>query len=256
MQNELNLVEICQEIGGIAEGEPLEVSLDGELIYSSGKNYLFDRPHSAQGDVLTDRFVQARELENRRSYAKALDTYLEVLKEDSMRLDAAERVAELYFRMGDLEQAGEYVRGILEIDSYLPGANFIYGSIRKAEGNYTDARDGFRWALRSLEYRSAAYQQLASLDLMEGELQGAQRNATQSLVFNELNLNSYKILAIAHRLLGKQSMAKEALEQLQEIDPLNHLALFEAYLLQPGSGRLEEFNQSFTSEMVGEEYLQ
>ena len=245
-----------REIGGIAEGEPIEVSLDGELIYTSGKNYLVDRPHSAQGDALTDRFVQARELENRRSYEKALDTYLEVLKEDSMRLDAAERVAELYLRMGDLEQAGEYVKGILEIDTYLPGANFIYGSIRKAEGNYTDARDGFRWALRSLEYRSAAYQQLASLDLMEGELQGAQRNATQSLVFNELNLNSYKILAIAHRLLGKQSMAGETLEQLQEIDPINHLALFEKHLLQPGSGSLEAFNQSFTSEMVGEEYLE
>ena len=117
-------------------------------------------------------------------------------------------------------------------------------------------RDGFRWALRSLEYRSAAYQQLAALDLMEGEPQGAMRNASQSLVFNELNLNSHKILAITHRLLKNQGKAREALEQLQEIDPLNHLALFEKHLLQPSSGSLEAFNQSFTSEMVGEEYLE
>ena len=147
--------------------------MNDELIYSSKKNYLVDRPHQSPGDALNDPFVLARELENRRSYEEALETYLELLEEDSMRLDAAERVAELYFRMGDLERAGEYAKGILEIDAYLPGANFIYASIRKAEGDFTDARDGFRWAIRSLEYRSAAYQQLAEMDLMEGDLQGA-----------------------------------------------------------------------------------
>ena len=103
-----------------------------------------------------------------------------------MRLDAAERVAELYFRKGDLEQAGEFALRVLEIDAYLPGANFIYGMIRRAEGDLTDARDGFRWALRSLEYRSAAYQQLAEMDLMEGDLPGALQNASLSLSFNTL----------------------------------------------------------------------
>ncbi|TFH27123.1 MAG: DUF5107 domain-containing protein, partial [Bacteroidia bacterium] len=147
-------------VDGLTEGTDVEIRLNDELIYSSELNYLMDRPHSSPGNALNDRFVLARELENRRSFGEALDTYLELLEEDSMRLDAAERVAELYFRMGDLERAGEYVEGILEIDAYLPGANFIYGSIRKAEGDFADARDGFRWALRSLEYRSAAYQQL------------------------------------------------------------------------------------------------
>ena len=50
-------------------------------------------------------------------------------------------------------------------------------------------------------------------------------------------------MAIAHRLLGDPEKADEVLEGLLEIDPLNHFALFEAYLLQPGSGTLDAFNQ-------------
>ena len=243
-------------VEGIQDGTPIEVLLNDELIYSSEKNYLVSRPFHSTGNALNDPFVKARELENRRSYEEALKTYLDLLEKDSMRLDASERVAELYFRKGELKLAMKHAKGILEIDAYLPGANFLYACIRKAEGDFTDARDGFRWALRSLEYRSAAYQQLAAMDLMEGDLQGALRNASQSLAFNNLNLNSYKILAITHRLAGNPEKAGEAMEGLLEIDPLNHFALFEAHLLHPGAGSLEAFNHSFNSEMAREEYLE
>lgn len=243
-------------VEGIKEGAAIEVELNDELIYSSEKDYIVDRPHHSPGNALNDPFVLARELENRRSYEEALETYLELLEADSMRLDAAERVAELYFRKGDLDRAGEYAKGILEIDAYLPGANFIYACVRKAEGDFTNARDGFRWAMRSLKYRSAAYQQLAEMDLMDGDLKGALGNASQSLTFNELNLNSYKIMAIAHRQLGDPSKAGKVLEGLLNLDPLNQFALFEKYLLKPGPGTLDAFNHSFKNEMAREEYLE
>ncbi len=243
-------------VDGIKEGTAIEILLNDELIYSSEKDYVIDRPHHSPGDALNDPLVLARELENRRSYEEALNIYLDLLEADTMRLDAAERVAELYFRKGDLEQAGDYAMGILEIDTYLPGANFIYACVKKAEGDFTNARDGFRWAMRSLKYRSAAYQQLAEMDLMEWDLKGALGNAIQSLTFNELNLNSYKIMAIAHRQLGDRLKADKVLEELLNLDPLNHFALFEKYLLRPGSGTLEAFNHSFENEMAREEYLE
>jgi hypothetical protein len=40
------------------------------------------------------------------------------------------------------------------------------------------------------------------------------------------------------------------------MDPLNHFALFESYLLQPGPGNLDAFNQSFKNEMARDEYLE
>ena len=243
-------------VDGIKEGTPLEIMLNDELLYSSKKSYLMARPFRSPADALNDPFIQARELENRRSYGEALDIYLDLLEDDSLRLDAAERVAELYFRMGELKTASEFTNSILEIDAYLPGANFIYASIKKTDGDFTDARDGFRWAVRSLEYRSAAYQQLAEMDLVDGNLRGAVRNASLSLESNKLNLNSYKIMAIAHRLQGDPEMADEVLKELLEIDPLNQFALFEAYLLRPGSGTLDAFNQVSKNEMAREDYLE
>jgi hypothetical protein len=50
--------------------------------------------------------------------------------------------------------------------------------------------------------------------------------------------------------------AEEALDRLLEIDPLNHFALFERYLIRPTASRLDDFNRSFQSETVKEEYLE
>jgi tetratricopeptide (TPR) repeat protein len=57
-------------------------------------------------------------------------------------------------------------------------------------------------------------------------------------------------------MLGDTPLAKKSLEGLLDIDPLSHFALFEAYLLQPGSGTLDAFNLSFKNEMAREEYIE
>jgi tetratricopeptide (TPR) repeat protein len=245
-----------RKLENISEGETIEVSLDNELIYSSQKEYLMDRPRKSPGNAISDMNVQARELENRRAYRQSLETYLEILEKDTMRLDAAERVSELYYRKGDLDRAEEFARSVLETDAYLPGANFIYGCVQKAKGDLTNARDGFQWAVRSPEYRSASFQQLAAIDLIEGNLKGALTKAKQSLVSNKLNLNSYKILAIAHRLLGDNGKAAEVQADLLKADPLNQFVLYEAFLLNPSSERLNTFKASFQNEMAKEEYLE
>lgn len=243
-------------IEGISEADTIEVLLGSEQLYSSNVHYMLERPYKAPKDALDDPYILARELENRRSYGKALDTYLGLLKKEPMHLAAAERVAELYFRRGEYELANQYARRVLEIDAYLPGANFIYANLQKLQGNYTNARDGLRWAMRSLEYRSAALQLLSEINLMEGNTELAFEHASKSLSFNQLNLNSYKIQAIAQRKMNNPGQAKEILASIVEIDPLNHFALFEEHLLQPGPSSLEKFNNSFKSEMASEEYLE
>ena len=241
---------------GISEEDPLEVFLGSEQLYSSSKQYIIERPHAASSDALDDPYILAQELENRRSYGKALDTYLDLLAKEPMHLAATERVAELYARRGEWDKADRYARKVLEMDAYLPGANFIYGNIQKSQGNFKDAKDGFRWAMRSLEFRSASLQLLSEISLMEGNLELAFEQASQSLSYNDQNLNSYKIKAIAQRKLNHQKDAEKILADILEIDPLNHFALFEQYLLQSGSGSLDAFKHSFKSEMVREEYLE
>ena len=241
---------------GLSEEDVLEVYLGSEQLFSSTQEYIVERPHAAPSNALDDPYILARELENRRAYGKALDTYLELLAKEPMHLAATERVAELYARRGELDKAELYARKVLEMDAYLPDANFVYGSIQKAKGNFKDAKDGFSWAMRSLEFRSASLQLLSEISLIEGDLDLALEQASQSLSYNDQNLNSYKIMAIAQRRLNHRKDAEKILTSILEMDPLNHFALFEAYLLQPGSGSLEAFNKSFMSEMLREEYLE
>jgi len=243
-------------IEGISKEDVLEVYLGSEQLFSSTQEYIVERPHAAPSDALDDPYILARELENRRSYGRALDTYLELLAQEPMHLAASERVAELYARRGELDKAEHYARKVLEMDAYLPGANFVYGSLQKEQGKFKDAKDGFRWAMRSLEFRSASLQLLSEISLMEGNLELAHEQASQSLSYNDQNMNSYKIMAIAQRRLNHEKEAEKILAAILEMDPLNHFALIEAYLLRPGPESLEAFNKSFKSEMLREEYLE
>ncbi len=241
---------------GIKENDKIEVMLGTEKLYSSEDNFNIERPNRAEGDALENLFILAGELEQFRSYQKALETYLEVLEKEPFHLNALERVAELYARRGETEKALDYTRKVLEVDTYATGANFIYGNLQKLKGNFTDAKDGFRWAMRSLEYHSASLQLLSEICLMEGRPDLAYNLAAKSIAYNSLNLNSYKVQAIAQRKLNDPKYAKEILTRILQIDPLDHFALFEKYLLKPGAGRLNAFNNSFKSEMAKEEYLE
>ena len=245
-----------EEYGGIKEEDEIEVYLGTEKLFSSEDNFTIERPNKADGDALDDLFILAGELEQFRSYERALETYLELLEKEPMHLKALERVAELYARRGEIDRGLDYTRKVLKVDTYAPGTNFIYANLQKAKGNLTDAKDGFRWAMRSLEYHSASLQQLSEISLMEGNPESAQSLAERSLAYNSLNLNAYKTLAIALRKINKHTNAEQVLTDILEIDPLDHFALFERYLLKPGTGALSTFNNSFKSEMAREEYLE
>ena len=245
-----------EEFGGIKEGDKIEVYLGTEKLYSSEDNFNTERPNKAEEGGLDDLFILASELEQFRYYQRALETYLELLENKPMHLKALERVAELYARRGEIDKALDYSRKVLKVDTYAPGTNFIYGNLQKAKGNLTDAKDGFRWAMRSLEYHSASLQLLSEISLMEGNPESAQSQAERSLAYNSMNLNAYKTLAIALRKMNNNKYAEEVLTDLLEIDPLDHFALFERHLLKPGSGGLTAFNNSFKSEMANEEYLE
>jgi tetratricopeptide (TPR) repeat protein len=244
-----------EEFSGIKEGDKIEVYLGTEKLFSSEDNFEVERPNKSEGNALEDLFILAGELEQFRYYKRALETYLELIEKEPNNLKALERVAELYARSGEIDKALDYTRKVLKVDAYSPGTNFIYGNLQKIKGNLTDAKDGFNWSMRSLEYHAASLQLLAEISLMEDNPVVAQRYAEKSLAYNSLNLNAYKSLAIALRKLDKPQQAEEALAEILEIDPLDHFALFERYLLNPGVG-LAAFNNSFQNEMANEEYFE
>ena len=201
-------------------------------------------------------YVAGEELARQRSYTEALAKFLACLEKEPGHVRALTRVAEIQFRRAEYLKALDYARKALAIDAYDAGANFVYGTINRQLGNYADAKDGFGWAARSLEFRSAAYEQLAEVNIIEKKLERAVEYARRSLDYNTYNLNSRELQAILWRLGDDRKAAAAALDEILRIDPLNHFARFERTLLDSSDAGRDAFTSLIRSELPHETYLE
>jgi tetratricopeptide (TPR) repeat protein len=201
-------------------------------------------------------FVAGEELARQRTYSEALAKFLACLEKEPGHVRALTRAAEIYFKRTDCLRALDYARKALAIDAYDAAANFIYGVINRELGRCADAKDGFSWAARSLEFRSAAYEQLAEVNIVEKRLDRAAEYAQRSLDYNAYNLNAYELQALLFRLADDGKAAAAALDGILQIDPLNHLARFERTLLDSSDAGRDAFTSLVRGEFPHETYLE
>jgi tetratricopeptide (TPR) repeat protein len=139
---------------------------------------------------------------------------------------------------------------------YDPEANYVYGVAARRNGALTDAKETLGWAARSLEFRSMAYTQLAEIAVIEQDPDRAVQFADLALAADQDNLSAREVRAAAYRKGGDLPSASDALDDLLGIDPLDHLARFERYLLDPSEPALAEFKGMVRSELPHETYLE
>ncbi|MCP5104817.1 MAG: DUF5107 domain-containing protein, partial [bacterium] len=223
---------------------------DGRLHRPLVTDKAFDRT-SAEGF-----FIRGEELARQRNYKNALKHFLQCLEKEQFHIRALTRTAELYFRRGQYKDALTYAKKALSIDGYDAGANFVYGMVNRELRNFTDARDGFGWAARSMEFRSAAYTEMAALDLWAGDLKQAENNTLRALDYNRYNIAAYQLSAIVHRLQKNKTKAHQYLDKLLAIDPLNHFVGFEFYHWQPNEQTLKNVTAAIRGELPHETFLE
>lgn len=245
-----------------ADRNAFTVSVGGpELQYTSDESATdLDRPvrttvtpDSSSAEWL---FRQGESHHKARRYEQALSLYRQVLERAPTHARALSRIAELYYRRAEYEQSLNYASRALELDTYDPGANYIYGIAQRQLGDRVNATEALGWAARSLKYRSGAYTQMADIALQDGDFARAAEYARRALDANEHNLSAYEALAISHRKRGRQEKAREVLTELQDIDPLSHFARFERYLLDPTPENRTAFTSMIRGELPDETYLE
>ena len=198
-----------------------------------------DRPYQLDQSILTDlsdgdqKFYAGYELLKERHYQKAQKLFEEILEKSPNHLDANKGMADLYFRSGKYIDGIKSIRKNLQMNAYDAESNFLAGNLYRALGQYTNAREAFGWAARSMEYRSGAFAQIAEIYLSENKWDMAIEYANKSIDFNRYNINAYEVLIIANRKLGKITETKKYIKTLLSIDPLNHFANLESYFLNP-----------------------
>ncbi len=235
----------------VAIGE--KISWTGEKVSSLHRplEYRTIPQGSAEGLVLSGEFH-----EKQRQYALALSEYLRCLDQDSNHVRALAHVALLYGRNGEPEKGLAYASRALQIAKYDPGANYAYGVLARRLGRLSDAKETLGWAARSLEYRSNAYAQLAEIAIQEHAFDRACEYALRGKEFNALNLNARLAHAVALRMKGDGSRARDVRREIQDLDPLCHEARFERFRLEPTREHLDEFRSMIRSELPHEVYLE
>ncbi len=172
-------------------------------------------------------FTTGIEMERQRNFKGAKEEYEKVLLKDPFHTEALTGLAGLYYRSMDYEKAREYALKALSNNTYDPGANYIFGIISKRLGKKYDALDAFALASRSMQYRSIAKSQMASIFFVEGDMQKSIRYSDQALEYNSNNINALKIKTLALEKMGSSQKREKALNEIIKIDPLNSFARFE-----------------------------
>jgi tetratricopeptide (TPR) repeat protein len=141
-------------------------------------------------------------------------------------------------------------------EMYDPEANYVSGIISRRLGNLTDAKETLGWAARSLEFRSSAYAQMAEIYFLEKDYELSLNYVQKALDYNAYNINAMLLKSAISRLTSRPRNAQDVLRKILEIDPLNHLARYELYLMSPSQSSLENFRRMIRNELPNETYIE
>jgi tetratricopeptide (TPR) repeat protein len=243
----------------VAKGE-LRVRIGDKLSYTDDPNDgVVTRPFTFRNydaNSLEGLYQSAERDDRERKYDSALQKYLACLEKDPSNLRALTRIAALYCRRAEYKKGLEYARKALDYVMYDPSANYIYGILSRKLDNLTDAKETLGWAARSMEYRAAANTELGSIYASEGNLERAEEFLKRALDYDVHNIHTLQTLATVRRLRKETAPAKDTLAKILDIDPLNHLAQFEQYLLEPSPAALHHFQSAIRNELPHETYLE
>lgn len=202
-------------------------------------------------------YTQGEQWMNQEILDKAEKFLLASLEKDPYFVPALTKLASLYYRQGRYEEALARCKTALSINTYEGNVNYLYGLCNKALGNCTDAKDGFSIASYSLEVRSAAYEKLAEMFLLEKNWAKAEHYALRSKEFNRMNLSADHVLMVVYRKTNRLKEAKALIDPLLEDLPLYHAARFEQLYQGEGSGHpIDDLQSLIRNELPFETYME
>lgn len=202
-------------------------------------------------------YTQGEQWMNQKVLDKAEKFLLASLEKDPYFVPALTDLASLYYRQGRYDEALARCETALSINTYDGDVNYLYGLCNMALGNHTDAKDGFSVASYSPGVRSAAYEKLAEMYLMDRNWTKAEHYALRSKEFNQMNLSADHVLMVVYRKTNQPEKAKALIDPLQEDLPLYHAARFEQLYQGEGSGHpIDDLQSLIRNELPFETYME
>lgn len=252
------------------DSKGLRVTLGGnKLVYAADDSAEklsrpLDAPNDFDWDSAYGHYLQGKEHARQRDYVAAQRELEACLAKDKNYAPALVEMAALSYRNLKYEQAAEYAKRALSVDTYDAAANYHFGLASLKLGKLADAKDGFELATQSSEWRSAAFTELSKIYFRAGDYGRTLSYADKALAFNRYNLDALQVKGVTFRLQGKQKEAGAVLQTIDSLDRLNHFDRFERFVwglsvpAKPGSVNIEEqlFTVLITNELPHETFLE
>ncbi|WP_255069006.1 DUF5107 domain-containing protein [Lacihabitans sp. LS3-19] len=245
----------------IEDGADFEVEATGmDLKHTSKIENILKRPFATtiplDPESAANFYQIGIEQKENRNYSAAKKILKVCLQKDAMHIDAMAALSELYYRNNLPDSALIYANMALTLDTYHPAANYFAGINYSLKGDYLNALESFGWAARSMEYRSAANAEMAAIRFLQKDYGLTEKYAQSALDYNRFNVNAMKLLVVLYRETGKNILAQQTINQIIELDPLNHFASFEKYNLEKNQANLLAFQNKIKNEFPYQTYLE
>ncbi|MDN5200292.1 DUF5107 domain-containing protein [Fulvivirgaceae bacterium BMA10] len=259
---QLNPMDVFTKDLVIDENDTPEISIkEMDLFYDPDpKSKVLDRPFASAVDMKQSEseklYAEGLEMMEYRAYAGAREKFEACLKLNATDRNALISLAELLYGTGAYKKALLLVKDALRLDTYDPEANYVAGSIYRSLNDPVNALEALGWAARSMEFRSVSYAQMSEIYLSQKNLNMARHYAEKALDFNRYNVKAYEAMITIARKNDDIEKAKSIAEELLKIDPLNHFAYFEEYLLNNTSNGLERFKSRIQNEFPNQTYME
>ncbi|MCK5469706.1 MAG: hypothetical protein KAI99_14400, partial [Cyclobacteriaceae bacterium] len=244
----------------VKTGSDFEVFIGDKKLYYTSKqdSLIIKRPFEVSEDFrLSDRqrlVNDGVDAMNYREYEKAIRIFSELFDKDVSDKEALLALSELHYRRGEFDKSLRLSSLALMQNTYDDQANYLAGIAYRKKGDFINALESFGWAGRSIEFRSAAYEQMAEIYVRLKSYDQAVKYAQKSLDFNKYNISALETKIIANRLMGNET--EDLILELLEIDPLNHLAGYEEFVSEKSDVKKDGFIKHITSEFQEETYLE
>jgi Tfp pilus assembly protein PilF len=214
--------------------------------------------------------LRGKELIRQREYDRATVLVDSALARDPYYVPALADRAALALRAMQYDAARGYARTALSVDTYDGAANYYYGLANRRLDRAADARDGFEIASQSMEYRAAAWSELAKLWLAEGDAPRAAAYAAKALAVDAAALDALGVRVVVARRAAAAvgtgdttdpradtTLATRAtLAALEAADPLSHLARFERLLARRAPDAAAQLRAGVRSELPEQQLFQ
>jgi len=172
--------------------------------------------------------IQAKELMDQKMFMEAGLKLKESLSKNPNGILGLVKSAELEVRNGNFSMAFEHAQKAISFDAHHPAANYYYGLSAAHLGKEADAFEGFGVASLGVEFRSAAYVEMAKLYAKKSNWSSVLEYTEKALDYNRNNVTAITLKVLALRKLGNIVQSATLLEALGASQPLNLFYKWEA----------------------------